>query len=170
MSSKVPITNRHGDVVAHAVVDDEDLPLVADKRWHLDQGYAQHSFWDADEQRTRRVKMHRLVLGFNPGDPQVDHRDLDRLNNQKSNLRPATVAQNKQNGRKYQRRDMSRPPMASKHRGVHYRNDRGLWVATATVGGKSHYIGSSRDEDEAGRMAADWRRENMPHSEMDQAS
>lgn len=42
--------------------------------------------------------MHREIMGLSVGDPtQVDHRDLDDLNNRRCNLRLASNGQNQQN-------------------------------------------------------------------------
>jgi hypothetical protein len=67
-------------------IDPEDYELVSEYSWHLTpQGYA------GTKIKGRTVLMHRLVL---PGHRRVDHKDRNRLNNQKYNLRPATGSQN----------------------------------------------------------------------------
>src|SRR6266568_4479608 len=43
----------------------------------------------------RPVRLHRLILGLQPGDPRKgDHKNLDTLDNQRSNLRIASNGQN----------------------------------------------------------------------------
>jgi hypothetical protein len=72
------------------MVDDEDYPMVSRVRWHLDgNGYARGILPESG----RRVLMHRYVMSA-PADASVDHRDGNRLNNCRSNLRIATRAQN----------------------------------------------------------------------------
>jgi len=75
-----------------ALVDDEDLFLVAGKKWHVSsRGYAcRHE----GRRPTREyVRMHRLILGT-PNGVSVDHINGDRLDNRRANLRIATQFQN----------------------------------------------------------------------------
>lgn len=74
--------------------------------------------------------------------PLLDHRDGDTLNDRIGNLRPATVAQNGANARAH--RDN---PCGTK--GVHYRADRGVWLAKIRSCGRTFYIGSYQTMDEA---------------------
>lgn len=46
----------------------------------------------------RRIRMHRLIMNA-PDGVDVDHRDHDRLNNQKFNLWLCTLTENNQNGK-----------------------------------------------------------------------
>lgn len=70
-----------------ALVDDEDLPLVAHRRWKLGaDGYARTKI------AGRWVYMHALLLDPGPG-LEVDHRNRDVLDNRRANLRPATRRQ-----------------------------------------------------------------------------
>ena len=78
--------------VGRVKIDVGDLPLVQGYKWHLDTGYASAAFTNR-----RKIYMHRLLLDT-PN--EVDHRDRNRLNNCRSNLRPATHAQNMANASK----------------------------------------------------------------------
>lgn len=83
-----------------ALVDDEDLQLVAPYKWYWRNGYAVTAYHrkganKEDAGRTINVSMHRLILGL--PDSHVDHRNRNRLDNQRSNLRLATLLQNNQN-------------------------------------------------------------------------
>lgn len=70
-----------------ALVDDEDLPLVAQHRWKLGaDGYPRAKIAGA------WVYMHALILDPGPG-LTVDHRNRDVLDNRRANLRPATRQQ-----------------------------------------------------------------------------
>lgn len=73
----------------------------------------------------RHGYMHRVLL---PDARLVDHIDRDGLNNQRSNLRPATRAQNSLNG--------SWRHGSSQFRGVSYDKARNQWVARFHVNGK----------------------------------
>lgn len=97
---KVPLGGLRGKGL-FALIDDVDLQLVAQSNWYLDsQGYASSARHvpgkvKGEGGRTENVRLHRLIMGL--PEAQVDHRDRDRLNNQRSNLRLATHAQNCQN-------------------------------------------------------------------------
>lgn len=67
-----------------AKVDDDDFALLSQYRWYENEGYAITYY------KGKRIRMHRLIMGV-PDGVDVDHRDTDKLNNQKSNLRLCTL-------------------------------------------------------------------------------
>jgi hypothetical protein len=73
-----------------AKIDDDDLALVSQYRWYENEGYA------ITYHKGKRTRMHRLIMNASDG-VDVDHRDIEKLNNQKSNLRFCTVTQNNRN-------------------------------------------------------------------------
>lgn len=79
-----------------ALVDDSDYEWLSRQRWLVVDGrrcYARSFF-----KSRRGVYMHRLILGVeHQPSIQVDHKDGNSLNNQRSNLRLATQSQNQQN-------------------------------------------------------------------------
>ena len=128
-----------------ALIDDEDFELITQYRWHLFET-ARHGRPSGPYARWRHVFMHTLITGW----PQVDHADHDGLNNQRSNLRPATVRQNKANQR--QRSDAR----SSQFKGVHWRKRQpgrkySYWVARIMVKGQSRTLGYFHTEEEAAR-------------------
>lgn len=147
---EVPLRGPRGRGLS-ALIDDDDLPLVADRYWHLtSNGYA------ACGQRGRWALMHRVIAGLSRGDGfQCDHIDLDHLNNQRTNLRVCTHALNQQN-----------KPLfgngSSRYRGVYWSKECRKWVAQATWGGKARSLGLFTDELEAARAAQRARLEHMP--------
>lgn len=81
---EIPLTQGYT-----AQVDDEDYEYLSQFTWCIGHGYA-----------TRRAsakllctRMHRIILNA-PKNMQVDHIDGNPLNNQRSNLRLCTGAQN----------------------------------------------------------------------------
>lgn len=97
--SFIPLRRRSGEIAAHAVVDDIDADL-ARVRWHLGaSGYAVRSEWYGSAPRCRTVHLHREVLARmgHADAPEGDHKDRDKLNCRRSNLRPATRTVNNQN-------------------------------------------------------------------------
>lgn len=158
MSTKqLPLRNRKGDVVAHAVVDAEDYERVlAMGAWSMDmKGYVRTAAPRTNGHQ-RQIKLHRFILGLAARYPFVDHRDLDPLNNTRKNLRVCTDSQNRQNtnGR----------GGTSKHRGVSWNSARRKWVAQGSVNKVKFYIGSFDTEEAANEAVIKWRRVHMPFS------
>jgi hypothetical protein len=110
VTAQVPLTDRSGAVVGHALVDERDLPLVSGATWWLHgEGYAIARI------KGRYVLMHRLILGLQPGDGvHTDHENPDRLDNRRENLRAGTQADNNRNLAP-RKRDL--PPGVNRFRG-----------------------------------------------------
>lgn len=125
-----------------ALVDDADFEAVmAAGSWHADHNahliYAARNIRRPDgTPATQRLHTFILAAAF------VDHRDGNGLNNQRSNLRPATPSQNQANSRR--RRDNT-----SGYRGVSLNKRVGRWVAQITVKGKSRGLGYFATPEEA---------------------
>src|SRR3954464_1039854 len=88
----LPLGGRRGPLRGHAIIDDADAHLVAGRTWYLDaSGYAQ-------SETKERVRLHRLLMqppfGF-----EVDHRNGDKLDCRRANMRIVSHAQNAQNVR-----------------------------------------------------------------------
>lgn len=120
---KIPVNGRGPDgkrvTVAWAEVDEEDYERASAMRWSLaGRGYARAGVRDEDG-RFHSVYLHRLVLG-DPVGLQVDHRNGDKLDCRRSNLRAVT---NSQNHAGYS----SKPPGASGERGVYLDRRRGTY-------------------------------------------
>ena len=151
--TRIPLRNRAGEVVAHALVDTADAALVSG-RWYLSDGYAVQGHWTGKQMR--KIGMHRLLLGLASGDGlTVDHIDRDKLNNRRTNLRIATQKVNAQNR-------SSRRISSSRFRGVSWHQGRRQWRAFVGVDGRMHFLGWFDDELEAARVARDFRLEHMP--------
>jgi len=87
--------------------------------------------------------MHRLITDATPAN-QVDHINMDTLDNRRCNLRVANKALNMRNRRKPNRKGGS----SSQYKGVS-RTKQGKWHAYINVDGKRHNLGYFVDEKEA---------------------
>lgn len=148
---EIPLRARDGSIRAYALVDDADLEWAA-WLWRLtSSGYARRC------EGGRYLYLHRELLGLSPGDGlEGDHRNGDRLDNRRSNLRAVTRAQNSQNIR--------RAPASSSHRGVSWNKAKGRWRAYVRLGGKLHHLGYFASEEDAAAGAAASRAEHMPYA------
>jgi len=128
---------------AETIVDRADADL-AQLRWYENKGYARR---DVYRDGYIPTYLHRLILARKigrellPGE-QCDHQDGDKLNNQRSNLRLASPAQNRFNCGK-------RGAGTSRFKGVHWRSDKQKWAAQIEVRGKSYHLCYTDDEREA---------------------
>jgi hypothetical protein len=141
------------------LIDTEDLPKLKDWCFCLIPQAGKLKV-QLTTGRTHRVYLHRLLLG-EPIGLLVDHKNNNPLDNRKDNLRVCTNQQNMEN------RDVNFIRGASGIRGVYWRPDRNKWHAKAELKGKSCYIGSYDSKDDAAAAIVQWRRNNMPFSEMD---
>jgi len=106
--------------------------------------YAMRVAGPAHQQRA--YYMHRVVAerAFPDFDAskEYDHRDCQRLNNTRQNLRPCTINQNGYNSVKM-------AGMTSRYKGVFWNTGKGKWTARICVNKKHIHIGHFDDEIEA---------------------
>jgi hypothetical protein len=134
----IPLANGRG----FARIDDGDYELVSRYKWRIyvapKTSYAHANIGTG---RARKdVRMHVLITGKRG----LDHIDGDGLNNQRSNLREATSAQQKMNRRKSDGK-------SSRYKGVSWNASRGRWYAHITGANRPRHIGVFTDEAEAAR-------------------
>ena len=156
--TRIPLRNKQGEIVAFALIDAADEPLVvANGPWHHAQGYARHGrrVGPRSENRKLIIFMHRLILGLAPDDPRLgDHVNRDTLDNRRGNLRIVTAGLNAQNA--------SPRRGSSAYRGVHWNKGLGKWAATAQVNRVTHRLGYFDNETVAAQVAREFRLANMP--------
>lgn len=128
---------------AIALVDDEDVDLVAPFRWSLlprsyAAGYAMRQV-RIDGSRRHTIYMHRVILGA-PDGQWVDHKSGDTLDNRRANLRLCTRSQNQ----------INRAPRPGKYKGVFDVGRRRL-IAKIKLHGRTRVLGWFDDAAEAAR-------------------
>jgi hypothetical protein len=123
-----------------AIIDYADRELVLPYKWHLKNGYAARRRKVADGHGPCVILMHRVLCPVHEG-MEVDHRNRDRLDNRRENLRPATSAQNKANGAVISHN-------TSGYRGVGRTTSGRPWTARIGIGGRVKHLGnfSSRED------------------------
>lgn len=130
-----------------AFIDDEDFELVDKFTWYCEaHGRTFRSFAVKDKniegKRTRKkIFLHRFILKAEKGQI-IDHIDGNALNNQRSNLRFCTHAQNIMNGPR-------RLGSSSKYLGVSWYKLNGKWKSQIQHNGKNFHIGTYDSEIEA---------------------
>lgn len=95
MTREIPLLLR-GEIVGSVIVDDEDYERLSQHAWHPHpKGYAQRSC-KIDGKR-KCMLIHQEVVGAIPEGHEVDHKDRDKRNNQRCNLRVVTSSTNQHN-------------------------------------------------------------------------
>ena len=140
---RIDASGRTGKRV-FAFVSDEDYELACRYSWCVDKdGYAIHyvPWWSADRKRhQRRLSLHRLIMGLPAA--RVDHRDGNRLNCQRWNLRLATDGQNAWNA-------TTPKNNSSGFKGVCWDKEVRKWNAYITVAYKHKNLGRFNNPREA---------------------
>lgn len=122
-----------------AKVDDSDFEWLSQWKWYARWGKTGKTFYAARSVNTGDriigIIMHRLILGLEPGDKRLpDHKNLDTLDNQRSNLRLCTQAENCRN----QRRQKNN---TSGFKGVSYSDHMSQWRARISLNEKTTHLG-----------------------------
>ena len=140
---RIKLSGKKGEG-KHALVDDDMYDYLSQWRWNLSHGYAVCCKKVATVEGRPIYKtflMHRIVTNA-PDGVKVDHRDVNRLNNTRTNLRLCNDVDNSRN-RSRQSNNLSGCI------GVFWKADRQRWGAIAWSQGRSINIGTFRDKHEA---------------------
>jgi len=73
--------------------DIEDFDKIKDLYWHIDKNeYVCNS--KSTNGKSKKIYMHKIIMNFEDSKQDVDHKNRDKSDNRKENLRPATSSQN----------------------------------------------------------------------------
>lgn len=144
---QIPLKNRKGDIVDYALVDDEDFNWLSQSTWS--RTHRRNTVYAISGQSLGETRyMHRLIALKHQivTTDLVDHEDRNGLNNQKSNLRPATHSMNAGNAVKPKGTSNE-----SRYKGVRHVKERpGVWEAYIGNGKNSTtYIGRFKNQEDA---------------------
>jgi HNH endonuclease len=131
----IPLSNSS----LKAIVSDRDYKLVKGRTWRLRPD--KRTNYAVADTNTRRFWMHRVIK---PGLPQIDHKDRNGLNNQRSNLRGCTTSQNQANRVKC-------VAGSSRYKGVSWSQEHRRWKAAIKKDGQPFFGGHHRREIDAAR-------------------
>lgn len=130
--------------------DVEDFNLVSSHRWFISAGYA--ACGDKEHYlRTGRIRtmlMHRMILGLGDSEMFTDHKNRNRLDNRRCNLRICNYSQNRANSPSspgesiYRGVDFHKTPLAHGGMAIRIR-------AAVRVNGKKVHLGYFQNEESA---------------------
>ena len=120
----IPLSGKNGEGKS-AIVDDEDYEKIYKIKWFYVKGYAMSR---------DGISMHRLIMSP-PSDMEIDHKNHDRLDNRKNNLKICTRKENARN---------------VPHKGYHYDKHHGYWIVRRY--GKSRIFHTEDDAKKASRL------------------
>ena len=128
-----------------ALVDDTDYQWLMQWKWHATND-GDSSSWYAARRAGKKsnFRMHRQITNA-PDGTEVDHRDGDGLNNQRSNLRVCSTTQNRQN------RGLSKRNRSG-YKGVFWHQHTEKYCAQIVVSRKQIYLGLFDTAEAAARM------------------
>lgn len=135
------------------IIDDEDENRVSQYKWcaykHKDKNtwYATHNF-KTIEGTFYGQDLHRFIMNAKPG-IQIDHKDGNGLNNQKSNLRFCNNTENHQNQKKS--KTYNGKPTTSIHKGVVWYKKEKRFRSRISIDGKRIHLGWFKNEIEAAK-------------------
>jgi hypothetical protein len=138
----LPLTNSKKT----AIVDDDvyEAAVKHSEWWLNENGYVVSTRGGGQYGKTKQLWLHHLVIGPKPKDLVCDHKDLNTLNYQRSNLIYATRNRNAHNTK-------PRIGNVSGLKGVTWHKNKKRWHANITVARKTKYLGSFTDKTEAAK-------------------
>lgn len=125
-----------------AIVDDDIFLYLMQWRWYCStQNRAVRTTGDGKDQKM--IYMHRVVMG-DPEGMEIDHINMDSLDNRRENLRVCTRAENSANKKKYSTN-------TSGYKGVTRNRKSGRWIARITINYVNIHLGSFDSAKEAAK-------------------
>jgi len=134
-AKRIPLDNG-----LYAYVDAADYECLSQFNWRQQNGYA------ARRKKSRVVYMHRELMKPARG-MTVDHKNHNRLDNTRENLRVCTQQENSHNNGKHM-------GSSSRFKGVGYNSEKQKWFAKAYIEGERIWLGY-HDEEVAAAKAYD---------------
>ena len=128
---KVPLTKGQ-----FALISKEDKGKIEGIRWYcLSSGYAKND---------NVGSMHQVILPPEKG-MHIDHKNLNKLDNRRENLRQCLLCQNRYNYAAH------RNSASSMYKGVSWNKKRKRWVVYIAYKGRDYNLGRFQSEDDAAR-------------------
>ncbi len=122
--------------------DLEDYDKIKDYQWVTKDGYLEAITWNPSDGSQHKLRLHRLIMGvenIKDFNCQVDHININPLDNRKTNLR---IVDNKTN-------NANKNPYRADGSKIGVRKCRNKWVANITINNKVIHLGSYDNYEDA---------------------
>lgn len=131
MTKQIPLGGKHSNN-HFALVSDEDYELLNRYKWRLaNTGYA--ACYQTEFKSIYRTTLMHTVINCPPDGMFTDHKDRNKLNNTRENLRCVTRSQNSQN--------RTASTKNKRYKGVRWIKKLGFWFAAIHINGKLLKLG-----------------------------
>ena len=134
--------NTKGDLRGSIIIDTNDLPLVRDYQWHVEDSRRNLQYGQASTNGklpTKTIRIHRLLIS---NAEQIDHINHNGLDNRRCNLRACNNRENNCN------KNFSLNPKSG-HTGIRYNEKGGSYYARIMVHKKDVSLGHYKSLEEA---------------------
>ena len=137
---RMKIYKDNGDVNGIVLLDKENVEKIRDFKWYLSKfGYVVGT--NRKKWKDKIFWLHRLILGLGKHKQDIDHKNGDKLDNRKINLRLATRSQNLQN--------MKMRKNISGYKGVDWHPQTQKWRSSLKLNGKRISLGCYYSKEDA---------------------
>lgn len=134
--------NTKGILRGSIIIDTEDLNLVKDYQWHIENSRANLQYGQASTNGklpSKTIRIHRLII---PDSVQIDHINHNGLDNRKSNLRTCNNRENNCN------KNFSRNPKSG-YTGIRYNEKANSYYVRMMVNKREISLGHYKSLEEA---------------------
>lgn len=154
----VPLRRLDRSIGDWTVIDLADAWALESYKWFKNpEGYAVRVQTKNNIRTTVFLAREILRLPRKKDGREADHRNRNKLDNRRRNLRILTKAQNLQNKNNYR-------GTRSQFRGVSWDEESKKWRARLQVGGVSVYLGRFSSEEDAAKATREARQRLMPYA------
>jgi hypothetical protein len=138
---KIFLNSRKPELKLFTLVDDKDFEKINSHKWHLIKGKSHKLGYAVSKINGKNVYMHRFIINP-PKNKEVDHINIDSLDNRRSNLRICTKRENQSN-------TAILSSNTTGYKGVGYRAYCNLYRATIMINRKQKALGYFKTAREA---------------------
>lgn len=95
--AEIGLKDKDCNVIGKAIIDLEDIEKCKQYKWHIRKSRnTQYAIASIKGYENKKIHLHRLIMDYN-GNLDIDHINMNGLDNRKSNLRIVTHSENKAN-------------------------------------------------------------------------
>lgn len=137
---KIQIYDRKNNPKCQAIIDTEDYERVKDYKWHFN--HKTQTVGGSLPNSNSKIYISRLIMNVTDPQTEVDHKNHDKLDNRKQNLRICSRSQNQKNQRILKSN-------TSGYKGVSWCPKSNKWVSKISVNNKTVHLGLFTDKKQA---------------------